>query len=107
MSADEGKEEVSIENIDIWKRASTATHIVNHFDQDSAAEVIYFKTLMEELYLNSILSRDQGYVKGRQPFHQSPGPELIRVCNGKSIEIRSNAVNKESNDGMRCCKEKR
>ena len=58
MSADQGKEEVSMDNRDIWKRASTATHIVNHFNQDSTAEVIAIKTLMEEAYLDPMLSRD-------------------------------------------------
>ena len=89
MSVDQGKAVECMDNRDIWKRVSTATHIVNHFNQDSAAEVIAIKTLMEEPYLDLIMSRDQGRMEVRQAFHKSHGPELLRAHNGNQKKLES------------------
>ena len=58
------------------------------------------KKLMEEVELDTVLIREQGNREVMQAFHMNHGPELIRMCDGKSKEIRINAVSKEDNDNV-------
>ena len=101
MNTNQGKVEVHLDNEDIYKREKSVTKVTNHFNQDSAAEIIAIKKLMEEADLDVMLIREQVNREVRPIFHQNPGPELIRMCDGKAKEIRINAVNKRDNNNMR------
>ena len=74
------KVDVHMENKEIWRRFNISTRFVNHFNQDSAAEIMYVNKLMKEVDLGITLIRDQGRMEVRQTFQQNSSPKLITMC---------------------------
>ena len=50
-----------MENKDILKWINTRASVVNHFNQDSAAEIIAIKKFMKEEDLETMLIREDGH----------------------------------------------
>ena len=60
-NTNQGKVDVHMDNKEIWKRINTTTRVANHFNQDSAAEIIAIKKLMKEAHLDIMLTREKGH----------------------------------------------
>ena len=58
-NTNQGRVEVHVDNKDIWRRTSTTTRVVIHFNQDSAAEMIAINKLIKEADLDATLMREK------------------------------------------------